>query len=117
MMQYPKRMVWGFVAVGLWVAMHAWENGGREAVAQEDITVDCAAGETLAAALAQAAPGTTILVSGTCMERVTMTTDRITLDGQGGAILDGGGASPGGATEGVITIAGAQGVALTGLTV
>jgi parallel beta helix pectate lyase-like protein len=47
---------------------------------------------------------------------VTITTDRLTLDGGGHAVLDGGGGSPK-AFEGVITIDGAHGVILTGFTI
>ncbi len=115
-MPYPRRVVWGMFVIGLCLATHIC--GGRdEARAQEDITVNCDAQETLTDALAQATPGTTILINGTCMERVTITTDRITLDGSGGAMLDGGGANAGPASQGVITIESARGVTLTGLTV
>ncbi len=49
---------------------------------------------------------------------VTITTDRLTIDGQGSAIIDGGGGFPIQPTlAGVITIDGASGVHLTGLTV
>lgn len=116
-MHHPRRVVWGVAVVGLFIAINIWGvNGSYEAAAQ-DITVNCDAQETLAAALDQAAPGTTILISGTCMERVTVTTDRIALDGQGGAIIDGGGATPGPVSEGALTIESAQGVVITGLTV
>lgn len=116
MKQEPGCVLRGFMVVGLCLAVHIWA-GSYEAAAQGEITVNCDAQETLAAALDQAAPGTTILINGTCMERVVVITDRITLDGQGGAIVDGGGASPGPVSEGVITIESAQGVVLTGLTV
>ena len=55
-------------------------------------------------------------VTGTCHERVTITTDRLTLDGGGSAVLDGGGGSPA-EFEGVVTIDGAHGVTLTGFTI
>ena len=54
-------------------------------------TVNCNSGETIAKVLDKAEPGDTIRVTGTCFERVTITTDRITLDGQGSATLDGAG--------------------------
>ncbi len=59
-------------------------------VLAETLTVDCTKGETLTKAVERAKPGDTIQVTGTCKETVTITTDRLTLDGQGSAILDGG---------------------------
>ena len=53
--------------------------------------VDCTKGETITTALTDAVPGDTIRVTGTCRDRVTITTDKLTLDGQGRTILDGGG--------------------------
>lgn len=48
------------------------------------VSVDCDAGGTIKAALANVRPGDTILVSGTCHEQVSFTPEmtRITLDGQ-----------------------------------
>jgi hypothetical protein len=78
--------------------------------------VDCSKGETITMALNDAVPGDTIRVTGTCRERITITTDRLTLDGQGRATLDGGGGTP---TElsGLVTIDGARGVTITGVTI
>ena len=67
-------------------------------------------------ALKKAKPGDTLQVTGTCHERVTITTDRLTLDGDGSAVLDGGGGGPT-EFEGVVTIDGVQGVTLMGFTV
>ena len=53
--------------------------------------VHCEKGQTLTKALEKARPGDLFLVFGTCRERVVITTDQITLDGQGQAVLDGGG--------------------------
>jgi len=78
--------------------------------------VECDKGQTLTEALKKAKPGDTLQVTGTCHERVTITTDRLTLDGDGSAVLDGGGGSPT-ELEGVVTIDGAHGVTLTGFTV
>ena len=50
--------------------------------------VDCTKGETITTALTDAVPGDTIRVTGTCRERITITSDRLTLDGQGRTILD-----------------------------
>ncbi len=81
--------------------------------------VACDKGKTITKALVKAEPGDTILVTGTCRERVVITTDRLTLDGQGTAVLDGGGVAgqPGSVFEGLLTVDGAQGVVITGLTV
>lgn len=78
--------------------------------------VNCGAGKRIANALSRADPGDTIRVTGTCHERVTITTDRITLDGQGTATIDGGGGQP---TEfdGVVTIDAVQGVTIKGFTI
>jgi hypothetical protein len=80
------------------------------------IHVNCDDGKTIKQALHKADPGETIRVTGTCTERVTITTDWITLDGQGTAVLDGGGGDPI-EFSGVVTIDGARGVTLTGLTI
>ncbi|HEX9871261.1 MAG TPA: right-handed parallel beta-helix repeat-containing protein [Candidatus Tectomicrobia bacterium] len=88
-------------------------------VASADSTVKkvkCDEGQTLTDALKTAKPGDTLQVTGTCHERVTITIDRLTLDGGGSAVLDGGGGSPM-EFEGVVTIDGAHGVTLTGFTV
>ena len=76
-------------------------------------------GQTITKALKTAQPGDTIQVTGTCEETVTITTDRLTLDGGGSAVIDGGGGgSPGGSVfEGLLTIDGAQGVVITGFTI
>ena len=70
--------------------------------------VDCSRGESAAEALAKADPGDTINIVGTCRERLVVTTDRITLQGQGSATLDGGG-NAGGSFAAVIAIRGARG--------
>jgi Right handed beta helix region len=78
--------------------------------------VHCERGQSLAKALESARPGDTFLLSGTCQERVTIAIDRVTLDGQGSAVIDGG---PGGPAEfsAVVTIKSASGVTIKGLTV
>ena len=63
-----------------------------------------------------ARPGDTFLLSGTCHERVTIAIDRITLDGQGSAVIDGGGGGPA-QFSAVVTIKSASGVTIKGLTV
>jgi hypothetical protein len=84
---------------------------------KDNITVvNCNRGEKITKALAKSEPGDTIFVNGTCFERLIIKTDRITLDGQGTAILDGGG-GPRVEFDGVVTIDGARGVTIQGLTV
>src|SRR5262245_45116216 len=77
---------------------------------------DCNKGETIGEALTKADPGDTIRVTGTCRKQVTITTDRLTLDGQGTAILDGGGGASGD-LSGLLTIDGARGVIVSGFTI
>jgi hypothetical protein len=78
--------------------------------------MNCDRGQNIAEVLARAEPGDTIRVTGTCVERVSIKTDRITLDGQGAATLDGGG-GPIAEFDGVVTIDGASGVTIQGFTV
>jgi nitrous oxidase accessory protein NosD len=79
--------------------------------------VECDTGQTLTEALKQAKSGNTLQVTGTCQERVIITTDWLRLDGGGSAVLDGGGGGPTEFFEGVVTIDGMQGVILIGLTI
>ena len=73
--------------------------------------VDCSSG-TIAEAMAQAQPGDTITITGTCNETVEVNKDGITLDGEGTAIIDGGGAD-----VPVIAVYGQRNVVIKGLTV
>jgi len=52
-------------------------------------TVECDKGHSINKALGKVLPGDTIIIRGTCHEQVTITTDRLTLDGQGDATIDG----------------------------
>ncbi len=52
------------------------------------VEVDCSAGDSLANALAQHGSGSTFQIRGTCMERVTITHDDVTIEGGGAAVLD-----------------------------
>jgi hypothetical protein len=97
-----------------WIALLVATRSVAAAPAVKE--VDCDAGRSVMDVLAKAEPGETIKIIGTCIERLVITTDRITLDGQGSAILDGGG-SAGGDFAGVIAIQGAHGVVIRGLTV
>lgn len=80
--------------------------------AAQTVTVDCDAGDSIGAALQEAAPGTTIQIAGTCTESIVVTIDDITLDGQGSAVLDGEGQD-----ADAITVDAARNVVITGLTV
>ena len=74
------------------------------------ITVNCDSGKTIGQALQRANPGDTLQITGTCQESLVITTDDLTLDGQGTTTIDGGGTT-------VMTIDGARRVAIQGLTV
>ncbi|MFQ5962149.1 MAG: right-handed parallel beta-helix repeat-containing protein [Candidatus Methylomirabilales bacterium] len=102
---YRKFPIIVSLAVVFAVAMTVQANGAVE-------EVDCNDGDTITETLEDADPGDTIRVTGICQETVTITTDRLTLDGQGSAIIDGSGGS-----QDVVTIDGARGVTLTGLTI
>lgn len=85
--------------------------------------VDCSSGQSINKAISHAKRGDTILVAGTCHERVVVTKP-ITLDGGGSATIDGVGvaqAAQAQATspefDGLVVIDGVTGVRLIGLTV
>src|SRR6267142_736405 len=119
-MTHARMWVGTVVVVGLLGVLGLFGNQDRGVgVAGADSAVKnvkCDKGQTLTDALKKAKPGDTLQVTGTCHERVTITTDRLTLDGGGSAVLDGGGVGPT-EFEGVVTIDGVQGVTLTGFTV
>jgi hypothetical protein len=80
-------------------------------------TVHCGAGQSIDKALRHAEPGETILVSGTCHERVVIT-QPVTLDGGGSAVIDGAGvqaADP--EFDGLVVINGVSNVNVVGLTI
>jgi nitrous oxidase accessory protein NosD len=119
-MTHARMWIGGVVAVG-WLGVlglsgslqrHMGVAGADSAVKK----VECDNGQTLTEALKKAKLGDTLQVTGTCHERVIITTDRLTLDGDGSAVLDGGGGGPT-ELEGVVTIDGAHGVTLTGFTI
>jgi hypothetical protein len=105
-MLWTTRVLWSAMVMLGWLLSVA-----SIAAAQVSADVDCGSGNTLARALLVAQPGDTLRIAGTCPEFVTITTDRLTLDGLGSAILD---ASGEGAAA--INIEGAQGVVIRGLT-
>jgi len=99
----------GWMIVGMLVSLNPAQADSDDA---EQILVRCNHGDSLAEAIDDADPGDTILVFGTCHESVTITTDRLTLEGRGNAQLvsvD--------ATRDVITIKGAHAVTLTGFSI
>ena len=104
----------GLLAVGLLGGLGWFGSLDRTAgVAGADSAVEkvrCDTGQTLTEALKKAKPGDTLQVTGTCHERVTITTDRLTLDGDSSAVLDGSGGSPTSSFEAGVTIDGVQGV-------
>jgi Periplasmic copper-binding protein (NosD) len=77
--------------------------------------VDCRT-HSLGEVIAKADPGDTLQVTGTCRERVVVTTDRLTIDGQGTAVIDGGGPG-GGELSATILIDGARGFTVRGFTI
>src|SRR5215472_1364440 len=52
--------------------------------------IDCKAGQSLAAAVATAAPGTTIAFSGVCSGPINWNTSNLTLDCGGAGVINGG---------------------------
>lgn len=85
---------------------------------ERPLSVDCDKGQSLNRAQMLARPGQTIRVRGHCQEQVTIIKDRLTIDGQGTAVVDAGSTDTSDETrEGAITIDGARGVTITGFTV
>ena len=78
--------------------------------------VDCdGGGPKLSKAIELAKPGDTIVVRGTCRERIEVTKGPLTLDGGGNAILDGAGVGPNEQEfNGLLTVDGAHGVTISG---
>jgi hypothetical protein len=82
--------------------------------------VKCSAGQSINQALKRSKPGETILVDGTCHERVVIT-QSVILDGAGSAVIDGGGIPPAPTAsaefDGLVVIDGVTNVSLVGLTI
>ena len=74
--------------------------------------VDCESGETITTKMAQAQPGDTIEITGTCNENVVVDRDGITLDGGGTAMIDAAGFD-----KSAIAVIGHQNVTIKGFTV
>ena len=120
-MTHARMWVGAVVVIGVarrtgtvWESATGYGSGGRRFAVKK---VKCDKGQTLTEALRKAKPGDTLQVTGTCHERVTITTDGLTLDGGGSAVLDGGGGGPTEFFEAVVTIDGVQGVTLMGFTI
>ncbi len=71
--------------------------------------VKCQEGGSINDALARAVEGDELIVSGTCQEHVIITTDGVVLNGNGAAVIDGGG------IHNAVTVDGAKRVLLKGL--
>ena len=74
------------------------------------VVVDCSKGASLARAVMSADEDTTLSVFGTCTGAVSITTNGLTLDGNGSAVVTA-------ANADVITVNGAQRVAINHITV
>ena len=75
-------------------------------------------GRSLARAVKKARPGDTIRVSGTCNERIRIAKGPLTIDGRNSAVIDGTSVPPNDVEfNGLITVDGAHGVTIRGLTV
>lgn len=90
---------------------------GARAAAETTRTVNCdQPGRALAHIIETARPGDTIEISGTCNERIRITEGPLTIDGGGVAVLDGASVPPADTEfNGLITVDGAQGVTIRGL--
>jgi Right handed beta helix region len=101
-----------FVLFGLLVAMFAVGARGAEATA---LTVNCAAGETVASALEKQEPGMPLVltITGTCRENVTIARDDVTLQGGSDSAV----VQAADDARGAIVIDGAQRVVIERLTV
>jgi hypothetical protein len=79
--------------------------------------VNCDKGQTIADALKKVDPGDTVRLIGTCSERVVIQVDGISLDGQGTAMIEGGGGPVTLGDGGVLVVDGAHRVSIEGLTI
>jgi Right handed beta helix region len=81
-----------------------------QAIPDRPIRVNCDRGASLQEAIDRAQPGARILVSGTCLGQITIAQDRLTIRGDGTAVIDGG-------KKNAVTIHGAQNISLEELDV
>jgi hypothetical protein len=91
----PRRWAALAAALALPVALATVTATGSPSDAAGPVTVNCDTGDSLAAAVRAASPGTTITVTGTCVETVHVprTATQLTIDGQGSAVVSGPAAS------------------------
>ena len=85
--------------------------------APKTFDINCDGDDTIHSALERADPGDVIRVTGTCNEKVTVRTDRITIAGLRGAILQGGAFRQGTELDGIVTVDGARGVVIRDFTI
>jgi hypothetical protein len=90
---------------------------GFALAAPKTIDVNCGSNDTISGALEKADPGDTIRISGVCNEKITIRTDRVTLTGLAGAVIQGGSVQQGVELDGLVTIDGARGVVIRNLTI
>jgi hypothetical protein len=90
---------------------------GLAVAAPKTIDVHCGSNDTLSGALEKADPGDTIRISGVCNEKITIRTDRVTLTGLAGAVIQGGSIEQGVELDGLVTVDGARGVVIGNLTI
>jgi hypothetical protein len=83
--------------------------------APKTFVVNCESRDSISEALARAEPGDAIRISGVCNEKISVKTDRITLAGEGGAVVQGGMVAQGTEFDGLITVDGARGVIIRNL--
>src|SRR5215831_5521517 len=96
----------------VWCALAMLALMPSPAVADKLHKVNCDKGQTIAAALKHADPGDTLRLTGTCSERVVIQVDGIALDGQGAAVIEGGGGPTTLTDGGVVLVDGARRVSI-----
>lgn len=103
------------VAVAVFVLCTQTSSFAATKAAPKITSVDCAAGDTLGAAVASADQEVVIEFSGTCTENITIARDRVTIRGAGDAVLAGAAVTP---AQSAITIAaGARSISLSDFSV
>ena len=109
------------LAIGLFAAASSAEVEKVGSANKNQVTrfVNCdKPGRSLARAVKKARPGDTIKVSGTCNERIRIAKGPLTIDGRNSAVIDGTSVPPNDVEfNGLITVDGAHGVTIRGLTV
>ena len=100
-------------------ATPSWAQPDADGGPQAAKHVNCDTGQSLAHAVRQAKDGDTIRVRGTCHERIHVRTPRLTVAGDGNAVIDGTGVELGPDPEfdGLLVIDGVTGVTVGGLVI